>query len=129
MIIMPWTDDFAKEHIQIHILRDVRVPAGDIRRICRTEKFPPPVTRYHDLCAERFSSAFADTVGGWCRENGIALTGHMMDEPTREARQVRFGEAMRSYRSFGLPGIDMLLVERITRPRSRLSPPRISSRL
>lgn len=38
--------------------------------------------RYHDHIAERFSSAFADTVGGWCRENGIALTGHMMDEPT-----------------------------------------------
>ena len=30
--------------------------------------------RYHDHIAERFASAFADTCGAWCRENGILLT-------------------------------------------------------
>ncbi|MDD6873073.1 MAG: hypothetical protein PUD68_09585 [Clostridiales bacterium] len=68
------------------------------------------VTRYHyhDHIAERFSSAFADTVGGWCGKNGIMLTGHMMEEPTLESQTAALGEAMRSYRSFQLPGIDML---------------------
>jgi hypothetical protein len=36
------------------------------------------------------------------------LTGHMMEEPTLESQTHALGEAMRSYRSFQLPGIDML---------------------
>ena len=63
---------------------------------------------YHDHIAERFSEAFADTVGGWCRNHGIALTGHMMEEPTLRSQTAALGEAMRSYRGFDLPGIDML---------------------
>ncbi len=64
--------------------------------------------RFHDCIAELFASAFADTVGGWCRENHIALTGHMMEEPSLHAQCSALGEAMRSYRGFDLPGIDML---------------------
>lgn len=64
---------------------------------------------YHDHIAERFASAFADTCGGWCRENGLKLTpAHMMEEPTLRSQTAALGEAMRSYRSFDLPGIDML---------------------
>ena len=63
---------------------------------------------YHDHIAERFASAFADTIGTWCKENGIMLTGHMMEEPTLESQTAALGEAMRSYRNFQLPGIDML---------------------
>ena len=64
--------------------------------------------RYHDCIAELFASAFADTVGGWCRENHIALTGHLMEEPTLHSQCSSLGEAMRSYRGFDLPGIDLL---------------------
>ena len=64
--------------------------------------------RYHDCIAELFASSFADTIGGWCRENGIALTGHLMDEPSLRSQCHALGEAMRSYRGFDLPGIDML---------------------
>lgn len=64
--------------------------------------------RYHDFIAEQFSSSFADTVGGWCRDHGIMLTGHMMEEPTLASQTNALGEAMRSYRSFQFPGIDML---------------------
>ena len=64
--------------------------------------------RYHDFIAELFATAFADNVGGWCRENNIALTGHMMEEPTLNSQCAALGEAMRSYRGFDLPGIDML---------------------
>lgn len=63
---------------------------------------------YHDHIAERFAEAFADTVGKWCQEHGIALTGHMMEEPTLETQTAALGEAMRSYRSFDIPGVDML---------------------
>ncbi len=63
---------------------------------------------YHDHVAERFSSAFADQIGTWCKNNGLELTGHMMNEPSLKSQTCSLGEAMRSYRSFGLPGIDML---------------------
>ncbi|MBQ5824830.1 MAG: hypothetical protein IIW48_08490 [Clostridia bacterium] len=68
------------------------------------------VTRYHyhDHIAERFAQAFADNIGGWCDKNGIMLTGHMMEEPSLESQNAAVGDCMRSYRGFGLPGIDML---------------------
>ncbi len=64
--------------------------------------------RYHDLSAELLASAFADTIGKWCDEHNLPLTGHMMEEQSLESQTNAIGEAMRSYRSFGLPGIDML---------------------
>ena len=64
--------------------------------------------RYHDHVAERFAAAFADTCGKWGIEHKIALTGHMMEEPTLQSQTAAIGDAMRSYRSFQLPGIDLL---------------------
>ena len=106
-LIMPWTDDFAKTYSDTYS-QDIMEFLPEIFWDLPDGKVSTARYRYHDHIAERFSSAFADTVGGWCRENGIALTGHMMDEPTLESQTGALGEAMRSYRSFGLPGIDML---------------------
>lgn len=64
--------------------------------------------QYHDHICERFACAFADTIGEWCRNHNLMLTGHMMEEPTLMSQTTALGEAMRSYRSFQLPGIDML---------------------
>ena len=64
--------------------------------------------RYHDHVTERFASAFADRCGAWCKEHGLLLTGHMMSENLLLGQTVYVGEAMRHYRGFGLPGIDML---------------------
>lgn len=63
---------------------------------------------YHEHIAERFAAAFADTLGEWCDKHNIMLTGHMMEEPTLESQTRALGEAMRAYRSFQLPGIDIL---------------------
>jgi len=63
---------------------------------------------YHDHACERFVRAFSDQCGSWCAENGLYLTGHMLEEPTLHSQTAHLGEAMRSYRSFGLPGIDIL---------------------
>ena len=64
--------------------------------------------RFHDLVSELLASAFADTIGNWCDAHNLPLTGHMMEEQSLESQTAAIGEAMRSYRSFGLPGIDML---------------------
>jgi len=71
---------------------------------------------YHDHICERFTEAFADQCGKWCLENNIALTGHMTNEPTLSSQTYINGETMRAYRSFQIPGIDILcdLVELTT---------------
>ena len=106
-VILPWTDDLEDtfrsaygESLIAHLPElfwELPEGAASLTRY-----------RYHDHVAERFASAFADTCGKWCEEHGILLTGHMMNEPTLRSQTVSLGETMRSYRAFGLPGIDML---------------------
>ncbi len=57
---------------------------------------------------DRFTEAYSAQYGAWCRRHGIALTGHMMYEPTLTSQTVAIGEAMRAYGHFDIPGIDML---------------------
>lgn len=64
--------------------------------------------RFHDHICERFTEAFAKQIGDWCQKHKIALTGHMMQEPTLESQTGSLGEAMRAYQAFDIPGIDML---------------------
>ena len=106
-IMMPWTDKVPELYKEAYgadifdtlpeVFWDLKDSAPSLHRY-----------RYHDFIAELFANAFADTVGGWCNENNIALTGHMMEEPTLHSQTAALGEAMRSYRSFRLPGIDLL---------------------
>ena len=104
---LPWSDDIPETYFAAYgenlldklpeLLWDL--PDGEVS-----------LTRYHfhDHIAERFAAAFADQCGAWCDSHGLMLTGHMMEEPTLESQTAALGEAMRSYRSFQLPGIDML---------------------
>ena len=104
---LPWTDDFPETYKQEYgdnILELIPELFWDLK----DGQVSVHRYHYHDHIAERFSCAFADTVGEWCRKNGIALTGHMMEEPTLKSQTEALGEAMRSYRGFDIPGIDML---------------------
>ncbi|MDL5046587.1 glycosyl hydrolase [Oscillatoria amoena NRMC-F 0135] len=106
-IVVPFTDDLPQTFREIYgESLETHLP----ELFWELPKGRASVTRcrYHDHVAERFARAFADTLGRWCRRNGIALTGHMMEEPTLATQTGALGEAMRSYRSFDLPGIDIL---------------------
>ncbi len=106
-VAMPWTDTVPEKYEELYgadifetlpeIFWDLKDSAPSVHRY-----------RYHDFISELFTQSFADTVGGWCKENGISLTGHMMEEHTLHSQTAALGEAMRSYRSFQLPGIDLL---------------------
>lgn len=106
-VVIPYTDDLETTFSEVYgesLLEHLpelfwELPDGQVS-VIRYE--------YHDHIAERFANAFADQIGGWCKEHGIALTGHMMEEPTLKSQTAALGEAMRSYRSFDIPGIDML---------------------
>ena len=64
--------------------------------------------KLQNLLTDRFVESYCEQIGSWCEEHGIALTGHVMGEPTLESQTQAVGDAMRCYRSFGIPGIDML---------------------
>ena len=107
-VTLPWTDDLAETFSAAYEGEDVI--AGIPELIWDRADGEVSLIRYHyhDHICERFAQAFADQCGTWCREHGMALTGHMMEEPTLESQTAALGEAMRSYRGFDLPGIDML---------------------
>ena len=107
-VSLPWTDDlpetyraaYGGENILDHVPElFFEWPGGKVSRARY---------RYHDHTSERFAAAFADTIGKWCENHNLMLTGHMMEEPTLRSQTAALGDCMRSYRSFGLPGIDML---------------------
>lgn len=106
-VVLPWSDDVPDtfratygEDLLAHLPELFWELPDNRRSLIRYH--------YHDHIAERFASAFADRCGKWCEEHGLMLTGHMMEEPTLTSQTAALGEAMRSYRSFQLPGIDML---------------------
>ncbi len=106
-IILPFTESFEQRYFDTYgeslfdrlpeIIWEMPQGAGQVTRY-----------RYHELLAEHFACSYADVVGEWCSAHGILLTGHLMEEGELENQTGALGEAMRSYRSFQLPGIDML---------------------
>ena len=106
-VCLPWTTDFEKLYYEKYALNLLEylpelvwdLPNGQMSQVRYY---------YHDLTCELFTNAFVDNCGAWCKNNNIALTGHVLEEPTLHSQTCAIGEAMRAYRSFGIPGIDML---------------------
>lgn len=63
--------------------------------------------QYHNHITDRFVEAYAGQIGAWCEKHGIIFTGHILGEDTL-GQTHSVGDAMRSYRSFHIPGIDIL---------------------
>lgn len=105
-MFLPYTTDFDDTYTSAYgesILDKLPEVVWDKKGVISVTRY-----RYHDHVTERFVSAFCDNVGTWCKENNLLMTGHMMEEPTLGKQTAAIGEAMRAYRSYGLPGVDML---------------------
>ena len=106
-VFLPWTVGFAEEFEKKYgqdILDGIpellwELPDGAVS-VLRY--------RYHNEIADRFAKSYCKQVGDWCRENGLALTGHVMGEGSLREQTEAIGDAMRCYRYFDIPGIDML---------------------
>lgn len=104
---LPYTDDFEESYEKVYgetFLEHLPEVFWEMEK----ESISKTRYQYHDHIAERFAEAYADQIGEWCEKHGFSLTGHMMEEPTLKSQTAALGEAMRSYRSFHIPGIDML---------------------
>ncbi|MBS6194055.1 MAG: hypothetical protein KH828_00560 [Clostridiales bacterium] len=106
-VIIPYTDDLeetfcaAYGHSLLEKLPEVFWELGE-------DEVSETRYQYHDHVCQRFTEAYAVQIGKWCQEHGLRLTGHMMEEPTLMSQTAALGEAMRSYKGFDIPGIDML---------------------
>lgn len=107
-VVLPWTDDLRETYAAAYEGEDILNGIPELVWDRADGQVSVLRYHYHDHICERFTTSFADNCGKWCEEHGLALTGHMMDEPTLRSQTKALGEAMRSYRNFGLPGIDML---------------------
>lgn len=105
-VVLPWTGDMEETYRAAYgeSLLD-RLPEVVWEQ---QDGISPVRYRFFDHSTERFVSAFCDQIGAWCKEHGILMTGHMMDEPTLQTQSRFVGEAMRAYRAFTLPGVDQL---------------------
>ena len=106
-VVLPWTDDLPETYRAAYG-EDLLERLPEILWELPGQQVSAARYHYHDHTCQRFTEAFADQCGAWCRENGLMLTGHVMEEPTLGSQTRCLGETMRSYRGFQLPGIDML---------------------
>ena len=110
-VTLPYTNDLDetfKEKYGVSLLDNLPVLVWE-----NASGAPSPLRYYyHDHTTERFAKAFCDNIGEWCEKNNILFTGHMMNENSLYSQTMSVGEAMRHYRGFGLPGIDMLCDKR-----------------
>ncbi len=103
----PWTYGFAEEYKKRYGF-DLLDYLPEVFWELKDGKVSPHRYYINDLATELFVSAFADQIGKWCEKHDLLFTGHMLHEGTLEMQTVCVGDCMRSYRGFGLPGIDML---------------------
>ena len=78
----------------------------DIRRALATHGPAFYQEPLHRLLARRFRTVFADRVSAWCRERGLVLTGHLMNEISAEAALRCNGHPLEVLSGFTLPGMD-----------------------
>ncbi len=67
---------------------------------------------YYRTVTELFVKNFSAQIGRWCKQNGIALTGHYLAEGTLPLQVQHIGAAMPHYAHQQWPGIDILTDQR-----------------
>ncbi len=104
---IPWTPNLPKSYLKAYG-SDIVEYLPELFFDLKGGKASKTRYRYHDHVCEIFTNSFSKVCGKWCDKNGIPLTGHMMEEPSLLSQTHAIGEAMRAYKYFGYPGIDML---------------------
>ena len=104
---IPWTDDF-EETYRAAFGRDILDELPELFFDMDSQDVYRTRFAYHTHRTERFATAFSDNLGVRAEALGLALTGHLMEEPSLATQGRAVGETMRHYKHFGIPGIDML---------------------
>lgn len=106
-VFMPWTDALPQLY-SAHYGEDLLDVLPELLWELPDDKLSRARWRFQNLLTDRFVESYCSQIGNWCNSHGIALTGHVMGEPSLTSQTQAVGDAMRCYRAFGIPGIDML---------------------
>ena len=101
-----WTTDFDetfKDEYGYSILDKLPEIRWDRADGSRTERY-----RYFKHLTDRFADTFCAMCKERCERDGLAYTGHMYGEVFLWLQATGIGDAMRSYKYFDIPGVDML---------------------
>lgn len=110
-LIIVWTDDLPDTFMERY-KEDLVAGIPELFWELPDGKISTIRYHYHRHIAERFTESYVDTIQNWCEKNGVAMTGHMIKEPTLKSQSTAIGEMELPLSHFGLPGIDMLSDER-----------------
>lgn len=103
--MLPWTYDlFAVYQQRFGENPESRLPELFFRP--EDSDFNVTMYRYLEILQSMFLENFLKPVSSWCRENKLALTGHMWEENTLSSQISWQGSVMRSYEYMDQPGID-----------------------
>ena len=105
-VVLPWTDDFADTYRKLYD-EDITDYIPELIWE-RSGKYSAARSRYHNHICERFREAFSKKISGWCRENKILFTGHLLFEDGLDTQTRCIGDVMRIYPDFDIPGMDVL---------------------
>lgn len=118
-LFMPWTEGLEKSFLDstgLDLVAGLPELFWDLApsRASGGVQQRPSLIKYHfhDHVAELFASAFLDQLSNWCEDHSLAQMGHMNEEPTLLQQTQCLGDAMRTYRSMQIPGVDMLVDSR-----------------
>lgn len=104
---VPWTYDLPTSYKKAYG-EDLIATLPELFWDLPADKISTARHRYHDHVCQRMNEAFIALCGKWCKKNNINLTGHLMGEDTLFMQTYTIGEAMRTYKYFGIPGMDLL---------------------
>ena len=63
---------------------------------------------FHDFLCEMFVKNYLEKCQDACKDNNLKFTGHIMAEENLNSQTQWCGEAMRAYKYFDFPGVDIL---------------------
>ena len=106
-VFLPWTTKLPEIYLEQHG-EDLLDCIPELLWELPNGKLSCARWRFQNLVTDVFVASYCRQIGDWCSGHGISLTGHVMGEPSLESQTQAVGDAMRCYRAFGIPGIDML---------------------
>ncbi len=112
------------EHTTGYNIEDYLPAVFDKNVGCDSELFR---IEYMDYCSRRFDRVYMQKLHAWCRENGLALTGHVDGDDRIETYAKQMGGALRHLRNMDIPGVDVILRQIFPGKKGNVFFPRIAA--
>ncbi len=105
--LRPWTEALAQEFQTRHGY-DLLPHLPELFFFVEGEPFSQARRDFYETATSLYVNAFSRLIGEWCQKNGLAFTGHDLEEDSPMHQTLVSGSAMRFYEFQQQPGIDLL---------------------